>query len=800
MPGDWAVRRPRAGARRVGVRVRQRRLPRHRRHRRGRARAAPRRAGLRTPARAVAPRSTAASAGRPACSRATAAGARSTPTTPASWPTSCRSATSARSSTRRRPTSPPTWSRCSPPRAAPAPRAAGAASPGCCATRSRTARGSAAGAPTTSTAPARCVPALVAAGVDAGDAASAGPCAGWTRTRTPTAAGARTCAPTPTRPGSAAARRPRRRPRGRCSRCSPPASDDPAVRARRRRGWSSTSAPTAAGTRTQFTGTGFPGDFYINYHLYRLVFPVTRARPVRAPWTSVTGAPGRRAGHLRRRCGVERARRVAAAPHRRPCCGPAWGPRAVAARAAACRRARRPAGPGGRRRRRRSAPACARRPRGRRRGARAGRRRSGRARRAAARRRAAPARACVVAPRPARLRAPWWPDGPPARELAAHRRAGRRHRVGLAGAAPRAPFAVVRAVVDTADAAAAAPRHRRPRRSRALRRCAAPRPALDAWAGAPPAPREVLLAEPALVLRRRRAGHRHRRAGAATGSARRSTSAGRSCTTPTSCATWSDAARCSSTRSTRCRRARAGASPRTASPPRCAREARGARPAGGRRDLPAGHQGAHRGAPVRRPRRHVVPDRPRRPRGGRGHRSARRPADVVVVEDVADGRPGPAARRRHGSRTRCRPRSPSTRPSEIADVLRERFPALAGAPDATTSATPPPTASAPCAAVAARGCDLRARGRLGQLVELASAWSRSPSAEGAPARLVDDAGRRRPAPARRRAPDRRHRRRVRAAAPRRRTSSTASRGLGPVTVDEAGRRTEKTCDSPCPRR
>ena len=24
-----------------------------------------------------------------------------------------------------------------------------------------------------------------------------------------------------------------------------------------------------------FTGTGFPGAFYINYHLYRLVFPVT---------------------------------------------------------------------------------------------------------------------------------------------------------------------------------------------------------------------------------------------------------------------------------------------------------------------------------------------------------------------------------------------------------------------------------------------------------------------------------------------------------------------------------------------
>jgi squalene-hopene/tetraprenyl-beta-curcumene cyclase len=24
----------------------------------------------------------------------------------------------------------------------------------------------------------------------------------------------------------------------------------------------------------QYTGTGFPSDYYINYHLYRLVFPI----------------------------------------------------------------------------------------------------------------------------------------------------------------------------------------------------------------------------------------------------------------------------------------------------------------------------------------------------------------------------------------------------------------------------------------------------------------------------------------------------------------------------------------------
>ena len=40
-------------------------------------------------------------------------------------------------------------------------------------------------------------------------------------------------------------------------------------------GWPSTSAPDGTWDEPQYTGTGFPGDFYINYHLYRLVFPVS---------------------------------------------------------------------------------------------------------------------------------------------------------------------------------------------------------------------------------------------------------------------------------------------------------------------------------------------------------------------------------------------------------------------------------------------------------------------------------------------------------------------------------------------
>lgn len=50
-----------------------------------------------------------------------------------------------------------------------------------------------------------------------------------------------------------------------------------------------------------YTGTGFPGDFSINYHLYRLIFPVMAlGRIVHSPQASI-GPRGRRRPRLRRR-------------------------------------------------------------------------------------------------------------------------------------------------------------------------------------------------------------------------------------------------------------------------------------------------------------------------------------------------------------------------------------------------------------------------------------------------------------------------------------------------------------------
>ena len=98
--------------------------------------------------------------------------------------------------------------------------------------------------------------------------------AGSSSTRTRTAAGARTAAPTTIRPGSAAARAPPRRRHGRCWRSMRRASgrlrgvqrgvDWLVVNQREDGGWD----------EPYHTGTGFPSDFYIKYHLYRLIFPV----------------------------------------------------------------------------------------------------------------------------------------------------------------------------------------------------------------------------------------------------------------------------------------------------------------------------------------------------------------------------------------------------------------------------------------------------------------------------------------------------------------------------------------------
>lgn len=56
-----------------------------------------------------------------------------------------------------------------------------------------------------------------------------------------------------------------------------------AAAAQRGVGWLVTHQRTDGGwDEPQFTGTGFPGDFYINYHLYCLVFPISAlARIVR---------------------------------------------------------------------------------------------------------------------------------------------------------------------------------------------------------------------------------------------------------------------------------------------------------------------------------------------------------------------------------------------------------------------------------------------------------------------------------------------------------------------------------------
>ncbi len=263
------VRRPRPGAGRLGLRVRQRPLPRHRRHGRGGARARPRRAG-----RTGAPLEPGQSdwvLGMQ-CARRRVGGLRRrqhpdpVPRAPVlRLRRAHRPAERRRHRPRRRDAG----------RARPADaRPSTAASSGCSAPRRPTARGSAAGAPTTSTGPAR-------------------PCRPWwppaSRREHPAvrpgrglAGGAperrRRMGRGPAllrRPGAGAAAGPRPPPRppGPCWPCWPRGSA--ARRPTRGVGYLvDTQRPDGTWDEPWYTGTGFPGDFYINYHLYRMVFPV----------------------------------------------------------------------------------------------------------------------------------------------------------------------------------------------------------------------------------------------------------------------------------------------------------------------------------------------------------------------------------------------------------------------------------------------------------------------------------------------------------------------------------------------
>ena len=269
-PGGWAFE------------FAQRQLPRHRRHRRGRPRAAPG-----PPPR---PGSGVEAADRPRrCAGPSACSAqdggvgrlRRRQHQPR-CPTGCRSATSARSSTRRRPTSPRTWSRCSPlegrahDRRTPARRRVAARRTGA----RRLVVRPLGRQPRLRHRVASC-PALVAAGVPA-DAP-----------RDPARRALARAAPERRRRlgrGPALLPRPARGAGRGASTASQTAWALLALLAARRaatpaveRGvaWLvETQRPDGTWDEPYFTGTGFPGDFYINYHLYRQVLPAHGARPL----------------------------------------------------------------------------------------------------------------------------------------------------------------------------------------------------------------------------------------------------------------------------------------------------------------------------------------------------------------------------------------------------------------------------------------------------------------------------------------------------------------------------------------
>ena len=103
------------------------------------------------------------------------------------------------------------------------------------------------------------------------------------------------------------------------------------------------------------------------------------------------------------------------------------------------------------------------------------------------------------------------------------------------------------------------------------------------------------------------------------------------------------------------------------------------RPADDRRDLPAGHQGARRGAALRpRGRRHPA-DRPRGPRGGRRHNRARRPTASISSRART---PSPRLEVRDPAKVAWLSQTTLSvdETQETVAALRERFPLLADPP------------------------------------------------------------------------------------------------------------------------
>ena len=266
-PGDWAVRTPELAPGRLGLRVRERPLPGRRRHRRRRARAAtlpPRPRGRR-------PRPGLDGRHAVAQRRLGRLRRRQRGLLALQAPV-LRLRQGDRRAERRRHAR--TRSRRSRPRPASTTRCA-AGSTGCCASRRPTAPGSAAGASTTSTAPAPRCPRSRPAESSPATPRSGAQWRGSTRCRTRTAASARTSAPTPIRAWRGrGTSTPSQTAWALLAYVAADEADSQRAPGAPPNGYAARNEQMETGTRTHYTGTGFPLDFMIRYHLYRLHFPL----------------------------------------------------------------------------------------------------------------------------------------------------------------------------------------------------------------------------------------------------------------------------------------------------------------------------------------------------------------------------------------------------------------------------------------------------------------------------------------------------------------------------------------------